>query len=179
MPDSATVSADFARSGIISRMTNQFQFNIPSVSADPIVFSLGVGDVLYLLGANGTGKSSLVARLFVQHQNNAKRISAHRQTWFESNTLDMTPRNRQDLENNARSQDAQPHARYREWNPAGRANMAIFDLIDADTMQERKIAGLVRSNNIKGARKEAQNPSPIQVINELMRLSNLPIEIRF
>ena len=55
--------------------------------------------------------------------------------------------------------------------------MAIYDLIDADTMQERKIAGLVRAGNIEAAQKEAQNPSPIQVINELMRLSNLPIEI--
>jgi ABC-type ATPase involved in cell division len=158
-------------------MTNQFQFNIPSVSGDPIAFNLGVGDVLFLPGANGTGKSSLVSRMFVQYQNNSKRISAHRQTWFESNTLDMTPRNRLDLETNVRSQDAQPQARYREWNPAGRANVAIFDLIDADTMQERKIAGLVRVGNIGAAQKEAQNPSPIQIINELMRLSNLPIEI--
>lgn len=177
MPNSATVSADFARSTNIGRMTNQFQFNITSVSGEPIVFSLGVGDVLYLLGANGTGKSSLVYRLFGHYQNNAKRISAHRQTWFASNTLDITPRNRQDLEDNARSQDAQPQARYREWNPAGRANMAIYDLIDADTMQERKIAGLVRAGSVEAAQKEAQNPSPIQVINELMRLSNLPIEI--
>ena len=155
----------------------QFQFNIPSASADPIVFSLRVGDVLYLLGANGTGKSSLVSLLFGMHQNNAKRISAHRQTWFESNTLDMTPRNRHELESNFRSQDAQPHARYREWNAGGRANVAIYDLIDADTMQERKIASLVRADNIKAAQMEAQSPSPIQVINELMRLSNLPIEI--
>lgn len=175
MPDSARVSV--AGSTIIERMTNQFQVNIPSVSGDSIVFSLGVGDVLYLLGANGTGKSSLVSQLFGQFRNNAKRISAHRQTWFESNTLDMTPRNRQDLETNVRSQDAQPEARHREWNPAARANMAIYDLIDADTMQERKIAGLVRAGNIEAAQKEAQNPSPIQVINELMRLSNLPIEI--
>lgn len=158
-------------------MTKQFQFNIPSVSGDPTVFSLGIGDVLYLLGANGTGKSSLVSRLFGQHRNDAKRISAHRQTWFESNTLDMTPRNRQEIENTARSQDAQPQARYREWNSAGRANMAIYDLIDADTMQERKIAGLVRAGSVEAAKREARNPSPIQVINELMRLSNLPIEI--
>jgi hypothetical protein len=129
------------------------------------------------LGANGTGKSSLVSQLFNQNRTDAKRISAHRQTWFESNTLDITPRNRQALEDNVRVQDAQPQARYREWNPAGRANIAIFDLIDADTMQERKIASLVRVGSIEAAQEEARNPSPIQVINELMRLSNLPIEI--
>lgn len=158
-------------------MSNEFMFSIPSVSADSIHLKVGIGEVLYVLGANGTGKSSLISRLFNHYPEKAKRISAHRQTWFESNELDMTPRNRQDMENNYRSQDAQPQARYREWNPSGRANVAIFDLIDADTMQERKIAGLVRIDKIEAAQKEAENPSPIQVINEMMRLSNLPIEI--
>lgn len=158
-------------------MTSQFQLNIPSTTGDLIALKLGAGDVLYMLGANGTGKSSLVARLFNQHQANAKRISAHRQTWFESNTLDMTSRVRQELENNVRAQDAQPHARYREWNPMGRATMAIYDLLAADTMQARKITKLVRADDAAGARAAAQEPSPIQVINELMQLSNLPIAI--
>ncbi|MGH6753639.1 MAG: AAA family ATPase [Bradyrhizobium sp.] len=158
-------------------MPHKFQLDIPTDSGPAIRHILGTGEVLYVLGANGTGKSSLVSRLFIQHQKDAKRISAHRQTWFESNTLDMTPRNREDIESNVRERDARPDARYREWNPAGRANMAIYDLIDADTMQERKIAGLVRGRSIEAAQKEAQTPSPIQVINELMRLSNLPIEI--
>lgn len=158
-------------------MPDQFQIEIPTADATPITFSLNVGNPLYILGANGTGKSSLVTRLFSQHQANAKRISAHRQTWFESNTIDITPRGRQDLEGNFRSQDSQVHARYRDWNPSVRSNVAIFDLIDADTMQARKIAELVRANNDAEAKREARNPSPIQVINELMRLSNLPIEI--
>lgn len=136
------------------------------------------GEILYVLGANGTGKSSLITRFFGQHIGSVKRIAAHRQTWFDSNTLDLTPRHRQDLENNVRDQDRQLHARYREWNPAGRANMAIFDLIDADTMQERKIASFVRSGNLEGAAEEAETPSPIEVINELMKLSNIPIRIQ-
>jgi putative AbiEii toxin of type IV toxin-antitoxin system len=89
----------------------------------------------------------------------------------------MTPKARQDLEANSRAQDSQPKARYQDWNPVGRTNMAIYDLIDADTMQERKIAALVREGSIDEAQKKAKSPSPLQVINELMRLSNLPIEI--
>ncbi len=158
-------------------MANHFNFGIPSVSGDSIEFSLSIGDVLYILGANGTGKSSLVSRLFNQHQIHAKRISAHRQTWFESNTLDMTPRARKNIDDQLRSQDADPRSRYWEWNAAGRASMAIYDLIDADTMQERGIARLVRDGDIPAARDAAKNPSPLQVINELMGLSNLPIEI--
>jgi len=132
---------------------------------------------MYMLGANGTGKSSLVSRLFNKYQARAKRISAHRQTWFESNSVDMTPRSRHDLENQYRGQDAQPHARYREWSPASRASIAIYDLIDADTMLARKIAELVRAGNIPGAEKHGKEPAPLQVINELMRLSNIPIQI--
>src|SRR5258705_13920292 len=74
-------------------MPNQLQFNIPSITGDPITFSLGAGDVLYLLDANGTGKSSLVSRLFMQHQDTAMHVSTHHQTWLDSNTLDMTPPN--------------------------------------------------------------------------------------
>jgi len=158
-------------------MPDEFLLSIPTGHGSRTNFTLKIGDVLYVLGANGTGKSSLVSRLFSENQGHAKRISAHRQTWFQSNTLDITPRDRENFESNFRAQDAQADARYRDWNPSVRANMAIYDLIDADTMQERKIAAFVRAGNDAAAKKEAQDPSPIQVINELMRLSNLPIEI--
>jgi ABC-type Mn2+/Zn2+ transport system ATPase subunit len=49
-------------------MPNMFQLNIPTGDGPPTTFALGVGDVLYVLGANGTGKSSLVSRLFNQHR---------------------------------------------------------------------------------------------------------------
>lgn len=154
-----------------------FQFSIPNILGDPILCSLSAGDILYILGANGSGKSSLVSRLFNEHPQNSKRISAHRQTWFESNALNITPHHRQELENSVRYQETQPHSRYRDWNPAGRANMAIYDLIDADTTQERQIARLVRDGDLSSATAMAASPSPIQVINELMKLSNLPISV--
>ncbi len=49
-------------------MTNQFQFSIPWGADGDLAFALGLGDVLYLFGANGTGKSSLVSLLFSAHQ---------------------------------------------------------------------------------------------------------------
>ena len=58
-----------------------------------------------------------------------------------------------------------------------RAGVSIYDLIDADNMLARKIADLVRAERLKDATKKAQDPSPLQVINELMRLSNMPIEV--
>ena len=162
---------------VLNKMPDQFQLNIPASNGELMEFTLKVGEYLYLLGANGSGKSSLVSRLFSQHQGQTKRISAHRQTWFESNTLDMTAKSRDDLERQLVSHDGQPRSRYWEWNPGGRSNMAIFDLIDADILQERKIASSVRAGDLTGAVELAKTPSPIHVINELMRLSNIPIVI--
>jgi energy-coupling factor transporter ATP-binding protein EcfA2 len=157
-------------------MADQFTFNIPRGNEPELTFTLQSGSVLFMLGANGSGKSSLVTRL-CYGQPKAKRISAHRQTWFESNTLDMTPRSRDELEGAIRSEDSQERARYTIWNPAVRTSIAVFDLIDSDTSLARKIADLVRAGNSEAAIAEAKTPSPIQVINELMRLSNIPVEI--
>jgi hypothetical protein len=89
----------------------------------------------------------------------------------------MTPQTRENLEQNLRSNDAQDHARYRLDYANERAGVAIYDLIDSDTMLARKIAELVRAGNIAGAEAEAKRPAPLQEINELMRLSSIPIEI--
>jgi ABC-type branched-subunit amino acid transport system ATPase component len=158
-------------------MTNHFELNIPRTNEGALAFTLESGATLYLLGANGTGKSGLISQLFSDHQATAKRISAHRQTWFQSNSLDMTPHTRENLEQNIRAHDAQQHARYRLDYAAERTGVAIYDLIDSDTMLARKIAEFVRTGDTEGAVKEASAPSPIQVINELLRLSNIPIEI--
>ena len=74
--------------------------------------------------------------------------------------------------------DREVHSRYREdYAAAERVGLAIYDLIDSDTMLEREIAALVRADKLKDAQKKAEKPSPIQIINELMRLSNIDIEI--
>lgn len=158
-------------------MLKKFDITFNQPNGEKICHSLELGKILFILGANGTGKSSLISRIFKTHYQQAKRISAHRQTWFTSNTLDITPQSRDDLEKNIRSQDQQVHARYREDYAQQRAGVAIYDLIDSDTMLEREIAGLVRAGKLKEAQEKAKKPSPIQVINQLMRLSNIPIEI--
>ena len=158
-------------------MPDNFSINIPTINNNTLNVELGVGQIVFVLGANGTGKSSLVSHLYRNHSAHARRISAHRQTWFTSNTIDITPKGREDLETNFKSQDTKPISRHFEWNPEQRANIAIFDLIDADTMLAREIADLMREEKFEEAKTKAEVPAPIFKINELMRLSNIPIEI--
>lgn len=158
-------------------MPDLFEIEFPNETGTSISHSLKLGDILFILGANGAGKSSLVSRIFRRHHQNARRISAHRQTWFASNTLDMTPLSRENLANSIRSHDQQERSRFRQDHAAERIGLAIYDLIDSDTALARAIADLVRAGDTAGALEKAQTPAPIQVINELMRLSNIPIEI--
>lgn len=158
-------------------MSATFEIRIPRQDTEELTHTLKCGDVCYILGSNGSGKSSLISRLFSNNQQVAKRIAAHRQNWIHSNTLDMTPRGRDNIEQNIRSQDAQNHSRYRLEYAHERTGLAIFDLIDADTMLARKISDYVRSGRIDAAKEEAKLPAPLAVINDLMRQSNLPIEI--
>ena len=157
-------------------MPDRFELEIPAGDGN-VRCTLKRGEILFVLGANGSGKSGLISRLFNDHNQSAKRISAHRQTWFTSNTLDLTPHGRESLESNIRSQDQQDNSRWRQEYAAERAGAAIYDLLDADTMLARTIANLVRDGKIAAAQAKVKSPSPIQAVNDLLQLSNLPIEI--
>ena len=158
-------------------MRNSFNCTIKNTNENDLTLELKSGEIFFVLGANGTGKSSLISRWFNDHHKSAKRISAHRQTWFRSNKLEISSHARDNLEENIRSQDQQAQSRYMQEYANERAGVAIYDLVDADNMLARKIADLVRAGRLKDATKKAQDPSPLQVINELMRLSNMPIEV--
>ena len=158
-------------------MTKKFDLQVPQMTGETLIVPITTGEILFVLGANGVGKSSLVTRLHRDHIGSSKRISAHRQTWFQSNTLDMTPSSRDSMEGNIRSQDSQERSRYHQEYASQRASLAIFDLIDADTNLARKIADLVRAGDLANASTEAARPSPLSVMNKIMKLSNIPIEI--
>jgi len=55
-----------------------FQLSLAQTGASqPLSLALNAGEILFVLGANGTGKSSLMYTLFVQHAGVAKRVVAH------------------------------------------------------------------------------------------------------
>ncbi|WP_086763725.1 ATP-binding cassette domain-containing protein [Nostoc sp. 106C] len=66
-----------------------FDLTIPRSAGEPLNLTVSVGENLFILGANGTGKSSLMQRLYTPHHANARWISAHRQNWFSSNAMDL------------------------------------------------------------------------------------------
>ena len=92
-------------------------WNIPQSSGPDLSMSLGVGDQLFMVGANGSGKSALIQQLVSSNPNmTIRRISAHRQTWFESGSIDLTPRSRKDFDEQSIHIESQYEALWRDQN---------------------------------------------------------------
>lgn len=153
-----------------------FVLSIPRPN-DALELTLEIGQSVFVLGANGTGKSSLMHLFYRSHRAAARRISAHRQTWFESNALNMTAATRRDSENSMSNRDSNPDSRWKDHYSAARASMAIYDLVDAENVRAREITAAVDDENIDLAKRLAKRDAPIKLINELLRLSNIPVEI--
>lgn len=154
-----------------------FDFSVPLPLGEAINFSVDVGQALYVLGANGTGKSSLLQQFYSQHRKNGRRISAHRQTWFQSNALTLSAHEKKNTETYILNDDANPHSRWKDDYSAQRASVAIYDLIDAENVRARSIAGAVDDKDMDLALALSKKDAPIKIINELLRLSNIPVEI--
>ena len=126
-------------------------FVFPDTSGVQQEIRISEGHTLFIVGANGSGKSSLLQRLFTQHRNNATRISAHRQTWFTSNTLDFTPTSRKQTGINLQNADVQEDARWKDNYASQRLSAAIFDLINADNVRSRRIADRIDMGALEAA----------------------------
>ena len=168
-------------------------FNVPDTNGGTQSITVDKGEILFVLGANGSGKSSLMQRFFTQHQNNAKRISAHRQTWFKTNTLDYTPTSRKQTGEYMDNADVRETARWMDDYGAERPSAAIYDLINADNVRSRKIAEKIDLGALEaalGAKVGEETPqvvtdaieakkkeAPLKVLNDILKTANLPIEI--
>ena len=154
-----------------------FDLNFPAEAGQVHPLRLDVGETLFVLGANGTGKSSLMFRFNAQNHGHARKVAAHRQTWMDSDTLDLTPSNKLQTEQQIRQQDRIDQSRYRDPYAAARASIAVFELVDAENRRARAMARAYDNKRMDDLASEAEAEAPIAVINELLRESHIPIEI--
>ena len=155
-----------------------FDLRFPAQNADVPTLQLEAGEMLFVLGANGTGKSSLMFHFAQNNVGKTRRISAHRQTWMNTDALDMTPAIKLQTEQQIQKTDRKQQSRYRDDYAAQRASMTIYDLIDAENVRASGIAALVDADDMESAAKASKEEAPITIINELLRQSNIPINIR-
>lgn len=150
---------------------------IPRTNSDPLVVRLNQGEVVFFVGANGSGKSSLVYQLSQSTSVKVKRISAHRQNWLTSSASNLSAEQRQTQERNIRNSEQQVHSRWKEDFAGYKPNISIFDLVDAENVRARKIATAVDKEDMNLAKELAEMTAPIGLINEILFESNFNVAI--
>ncbi|TQK07274.1 AAA family ATPase [Herbaspirillum sp. SJZ107] len=138
---------------------------------------LSPGNILFVVGANGTGKSSLMNHFYRQNVYNAKQISAHRQTWFMSGAPMLSAYDKKNIESSMQNQDANTQTRWMDHYPSQRASITIYDLIDAENSRARKITDAFENNRFEEAQRLSLFDAPLKAINELLAQANIPIKI--
>lgn len=137
------------------------------------------GDVVFIVGANGCGKSGLVQWLYQNQRNQLiRRIAAHRQNWMDTGAISLTAADRRSYETNFRSWDQQPTSRWKITQPAQRQQSVLFDIVGAENEWNRQIAKLVSENKLNQASNFSKKEEPpLTRINRLLKAGRLTAQI--
>ena len=153
------------------------RLEIPTLSGEQLLLDVDTGEQLFVLGANGTGKSALIQHIVSSHRNDkVKRITAHRQTAFDSERPTFTYPDRQQFEQQIRNWDFQYESRWKEDRQFGQQKQlaVLTDFIARENSYARSVYNMVRERKLEEAETlVAQATSPLERINHLFRVANL------
>ena len=156
-----------------------FTWTIPRTNDDTLTVNLDPSSRVFIVGANGSGKSALIQQAVAEFgADKVRRISAHRQTWMESGTIDMTAQTRRQFGQNLDGQERDDRFRYSDWAPLERISSVLFDLTAKENDLARRIANAVYDddqNKVKNIRSKERRV--FDQLNELLVLAGLKVTI--
>ena len=160
-------------------LPSSMNWDVPRISGEPLPISLQSGDHIFVVGPNGSGKSALIQHLVTGHPGrNIRRISAHRQTWLDSGSLNLTPLGRRQFEEQSTDRERNYEARWRDYNSQQKQSAVLFDLVAKENTRARSIANLVDAKQPDEATKlAAKSTSAFVQINDLLALGTLLIAL--
>ena len=159
----------------------EIKWEIPSTSDNQIELTLNSDNPLFIVGPNGSGKSALIQRFVSENRgtNRVKRIAAHRQTWFNSGSIDLTPESRQQYETFTLRFNSRYEARWKDSNPGQDLSAILFDLVAKENTRARAIARHVDSKDLTKAQDISnESSSPFDQMNELLARGKLTVTIK-
>ena len=154
-------------------------WNIPLTTGGQLPLIIEDGDVVFVLGANGSGKSALIQHLVTSKPNEKiRRISAHRKAWFKSGSITLTPQSRRQFDANNAGYETQYESRWRDYQENERQSAVLFDLVAKENSRARRIARCVDGRDTNEAKRvSSENISPFVQINELLALGTLAVTL--
>ncbi len=161
----------------------EINWEIPKIPDDPDPIKLPVrnGDRLFIVGANGSGKSALIQRFVMENSRNSNKvkwITAHRQTWFDSGGTDFTPERRHQHEEQTLGYYLTNAARWRDLRSQEDLSAILFDLVAKENSRARAITRFVDNDECAEVRKiSVELSSPFDQINELLDYGKLNVTV--
>lgn len=159
----------------------QINLEIPDISGNPLPITLKQGDQLFIVGANGSGKSALMQHFASMHPHiPIKRIIAHRQIWFDSGGLKFNPQSRHEYAQKMESYIASNDARWIDIWGAEVLSVSLFDLAEKENADAHHIRDCVNTMNDLRKIKEinAKLSSPFAQINDLFDRATLTVKLK-
>ncbi len=149
-----------------------FNLSCPKPNGEEALeISLALGNILFVLGANGTGKSAFLTHINTKFTH-VKRILAHRQLALEDNGIDLRSTHMNNYKINIDQFNRTPEARCSPRYLREVPQMILSDLISINNQYNQSIIEAIKAGEV------VENIlSPLDKLNNLLQLSNLEISI--
>lgn len=167
--------------------TPNFQLKIDTVGASEHSLSLEfpVGRITFVMGANGTGKSSFIGLLAKNFVGKTSRIAAYRQVTLAGSAVSMTGNDRATQEDTRRIYYQENSFRYQDHLGANTNNAAIYDIFSAQNFFHQEQNS--KYSNIKFQTADAEknwqkinsDRGPIERIESILRGAGLALSFNF
>ena len=148
--------------------------------AEHVQLTVKAGSPVFILGRNGTGKSALVNSLAAQWIGKVIYMPGSRPSYFDTESLSMTPASRRQFTTQQQHFNSQPDTRWKSMDGTARNEKAIHDLQTAETQYKLDAANQIKaegSSSAAIARLQAEN-SPLDIVNSLLAQANLSVRLK-
>ncbi len=133
---------------------------------------------LFVLGANGTGKSALLHHIHQQHPERAHKVAAYRHTYFESGTAYMSGSQYKSTTEMLRDWDKDTRSRYTDGYGDSRTTWSLAALMQSQRERNQSATALLDAGKKDEATRYVQdNRNPFAIINSLFEASNLRVRV--
>ena len=169
-------------------------WSIPLISGGPIELGLESGKHIFVVGANGSGKSVLlqhcVFHLYRHYRDHTedkyKWITAHRRNWFESGNVSLTHENRRSYGDAKWQNSMESSMRWRDDYQSEDIAMFIFDLVAKDNDRNRLVTAYCTEGDSSKAKEispeqinELFGQSPLEQINKLFKIGGFMTQLEY
>lgn len=154
-----------------------FKLSIPEFDGlNNRVIEIKPGELMYVVGANGSGKSGLL-HLFHRAHSESEMLTAQRNSYFQTDTVNYQPNQVTDYEQRSRSFVHDKSFRWTNIPHADHAGVLASKLIQADNSRNRRIVDPSHSAD-RIAELIASEVSVFERINTVFRLAGLAVRVR-